>query len=135
MTLLSWLVRKFLSAGSRAKIGIPCLCYRQVSGLRSRRKTESNRETQRTLQASSLLRHRAVAGQLWFSVVWVALLRLTSECPFLCIQNPFFSAFRFACFSVCTRTKHHHRSSVTAGSDPRDLWAAERCPKWGRSRP
>src|SRR6516164_10191961 len=48
-TLLSWLVSKFLSVGSRARTGIVYPCCRQVSGLRSRHKMVSNRETQRTL--------------------------------------------------------------------------------------
>src|SRR5215469_5938292 len=90
MTLLSSLVRKVLCVGSRARTGILYPCCRQVSGLRSRHRTVSIQESQHTLSTASLPGHRAVTGQLWFSVVSVVLLRLTSACPPLCISESFF---------------------------------------------
>ncbi len=111
-----------------------CLSYRQVLGPPSRRTTVSNRGTLRISRIWSLLRRRVLIGQQWFWAVWVVLSILPWVFSPFVVRDRFFSAFRVDYICVCTRATHGHRSSVTGGSDPTELWAAESRQKRGRSR-
>jgi len=134
-TLLSSLVRDYWCVGLKARTETLCPCCKRASELRLRRAMVSNRETRHTLRASALLRRRASIGLPLSWVVWVAPLVPPLEFSPFVNWDCFFSVFRVDYISACTRAKHGRTSCVTGGSDPRELWAAESRPKWGRSRP